>query len=73
MLLNPKTEQVVAAFCHHKEAAIISGLPQRSFYYYVEQGVIPCYKIGRHKLFKKDEIIAAIQSHRVATVNEVLR
>jgi excisionase family DNA binding protein len=72
MLLNPETEKVVAGFCHHREATIISGLPQRTFYYYLEQGLIPCYKIGRHKLFKRDEVIAAIMSHRVGTKAEAL-
>ena len=70
---SPSTEEVVAAFCHHKEAAIISGLPLRSFYHYVEQGVIPHYRIGRHRLFKKDELIAAIMANRVGTNNEVLQ
>lgn len=66
------TAKTIAAFCHAQEAAIISGLPLRTFHHFVKLGAIPSYKIGRNRLFKKDEIVEAIMSYRVGTTNEVL-
>jgi excisionase family DNA binding protein len=72
MQIPAELQSVAAAFCHAPEAAVISGLPLRSFHKYVKEGLIPCYKIGRHRLFKKDELVDAIQKCRIGTVAEVL-
>jgi len=68
---NTDTE-TLAVFCHAQEASILTALPLRTFHLYVKQGLLPSYKIGRNRLFKKDELVAAIMSHRTGTKAEVL-
>ena len=59
-------------FLHAPQAAACVPLPLRSFHSYVARGLIPSYKIGRHRLFKREEVIAAIERQRVGSMSEVL-
>ena len=61
-----------AEFLHAAEAAAAVPVPLRSFHKYVKEGLIPSYKLGRHRLFKRHEVIAAVERQRVGTANEVL-
>jgi excisionase family DNA binding protein len=42
-----------------KEAAAWLGIPLRSLHHYVRQGLLPSYKLGRHRLFRKAELLSA--------------
>lgn len=65
-------KQPEAVFCRAPEAARCVPLALRTFHLKVAQGIIPSYKFGRQRLFKKSEVIAAIERCRVATNAEVL-
>lgn len=60
-------------FVDAKEAAAFLGIPLRSLYQYVNQGLLPSYKLGRHRLFRRFEILHALQSTNKATRDEILR
>jgi hypothetical protein len=59
-------------FCHDVEAVKVTPFPIRTFRFYVAKRMIPSYKFGRTRLFKKAEVIAAIERHRVGAADEVL-
>jgi excisionase family DNA binding protein len=65
-------KQTGGVFCRAPEAAKHVPMALRTFHLKVAQGIIPSYKFGRQRLFKKDEVIAAIERYRVATTSEVL-
>jgi len=46
------------------EAAKLLDLSPRTLRYYSEQGLIPCYKIGKHRKYRKTEIIDALEKGR---------
>jgi excisionase family DNA binding protein len=69
--LPDKTNE--SEFCHDLEAFKVTPFPLRTFRFYVAKGMIPSYKFGRNRLFKKSEVIAAIERGRVATADEVLK
>ena len=54
------------------EAAALVPVPLRSFHKYVKEGLFPSYKIGRHRLFKRCEIIAAVERQRTGSISETL-
>ena len=56
-----------------REAAAWLGVPLRSLHQYVQQGLLPSYKLGRHRLFRKEELLATLGANRTATRNEILR
>ena len=60
-------------FMGAREAAAWLGVPLRSLYQYVQQGLLPSYKLGRHRLFRKEELLANLGANRTATRNEILR
>lgn len=60
-------------FIRAPQAAEILGIPLRSFHSYVSRGVLPSYKLGRHRLFRVEDLRTAMQANRVATKEEVLR
>ncbi|HEY5706786.1 MAG TPA: helix-turn-helix domain-containing protein [Terrimicrobiaceae bacterium] len=60
-------------FMRAKEAAAWLGVPLRSLHQYVQQGLLPSYKLGRHRLFRKRELLSALGADRSASRNEVLR
>ena len=60
-------------FMRAREAAIWLGIPLRSLHQYVQQGLLPSYKLGRHRLFRKGELLSALGADRTASRNEILR
>lgn len=59
-------------FIDAKAAAVWLGVPLRSFHQYVQKGFLPSYKLGRHRLFRKKELLAALCFNRTASRDEVL-
>ena len=59
-------------FCRDIEAVKVTPFPIRTFRHYVADGLIPSYKFGGAHLFKKSEVIAAIEKCRDGTTAEVL-
>lgn len=59
-------------FLRAETMAGIVNIPTRSFHLYVKQGLIPSFKLGRHRLFRKAEVFAALDKLRTASVQEVL-
>lgn len=60
-------------FIGAKEAAAWLGIPLRSLYQYVRQGLLPCYRLGRHRLFRKNQIIRALGSERMVERGTIFR
>ena len=60
-------------FMRAKEAAAWLGVPLRSLHQYVQQGLVPSYKLGRHRLFRRQELLNALGASRVASRAEILR
>jgi len=48
------------SFIRAKDAAAWLGIPLRSFNQYVQQGLLPSYKLGRHRLFRKTQLLEAL-------------
>ena len=57
-------------FLSAREAAIWLGVPLRSLHHYVRQSLLPSYKLGRHRLFRKAELLFALDADRTATRGE---
>jgi len=62
-----------ADFIQIREAADWLGVTFSSLRQYVSRGMLPSYKLGRHRLFRKRELIEAIRQSTKATLDEVLR
>jgi excisionase family DNA binding protein len=60
-------------FMGAKEAAEFLGIPLRSLHQYVQQGLLPSYKLGRHRLFRRLELLNALRGTTKATRDEILR
>ena len=60
-------------FLRAREAAVWLGVPLRSLHHYVRQGLLPSYKLGRHRLFRKPELLSALDANRTASNSEILR
>jgi len=60
-------------FIEIREAAEWLGVPFSSLRKYVARGLLPSYKIGRHRLFRKHELLEAIRETTKATLDEILR
>ncbi len=56
-----------------KDAAAFLGVPLRSLHQYVQQGLLPSYKLGRHRLFRRLELLNALRRTTKATRDEILR
>jgi len=65
---HPKSE-----FINTKAAAQWLGIPERSMQQYVQMGLLPSYKLGKHRLFRKNELLEALGATRRATRAEILR
>jgi excisionase family DNA binding protein len=65
-------QKEVERFCFAKEAYKVTPFQIRTFWNHVLKGRIPSYKIGKHRLFRKSEVIAAIEKCRVSTAAELL-
>lgn len=60
-------------FIRAKEAAAWLGIPLRSFNQYVQQGLLPSYKLGRHRLFRKTQLIEALGAKLTVPRSAVFR
>lgn len=69
---NSKSTVVNPEFLRASTMAGIVGVPVRSFHLYAAQGLIPSFKLGKHRLFRKAEVFAALEKLRTASVQEVL-
>ena len=56
-----------------KDAAAFLGIPVRSLYLYIQQGLVPSFKLGRHRLFRKNESLNALRTMRITISAEILR
>ena len=56
-----------------KVAAAFLGIPLRSLYFYVQQGLLPSFKLGRHRLFRRDDLLRALNATKSASWDEILR
>jgi len=65
---HPKSE-----FINTKAAAQWLGIPERSMQQYVQMGLLPSYKLGKHRLFRRNELLDALGATRRATWDEFLR
>ena len=62
-----------AEFIQIREAAEWLGVPFSSLRQYVSRGLLPSYKLGRHRLFRKRELLDAIRETTISTLDEILR
>lgn len=60
-------------FIEIREAAEWLGVPFSSLRKYVARGLLPSYKLGRHRLFRKPELLEALRQTTNATLDQVLR
>jgi len=56
-----------------REAAEWLGVPFSSLRQYVSRGLLPSYKLGRHRLFRKRELLEALRQSTKASLDELLR
>lgn len=66
------SNHVEEPFCFAEEARTVTPFATRTFWTHVLNGNLPSYKLGRNRLFRKSELIAAIEKTRVASKAEVL-
>jgi excisionase family DNA binding protein len=59
-------------FVKQWEAAEQLGVSYYVLRHAVKRGLIPYYQLGSTRLFKLEDVEAAMQAHRVATTAEVL-
>lgn len=60
-------------FIQIREAAEWLGVPFSSLREYVSRGMLPSYKLGRHRLFRKHELLEALRETGKATLDQILR
>ena len=60
-------------FIQIREAAEWLGVPFSSLREYVSRGLLPSYKLGRHRLFRKNELLEALRETGKTTLDRVLR
>jgi excisionase family DNA binding protein len=60
-------------FINSKMAAKWLGIPVRSLQQYVQTGLLPSYKLGKHRLFRRKELLVAVGANRRASIAEILR
>jgi len=60
-------------FIQIREAAEWLGVPFSSLRKYVSRGLLPSYKLGRHRLFRKPEVLEALRQSTQATLDQILR
>ncbi|MBE2203673.1 MAG: helix-turn-helix domain-containing protein [Chthoniobacterales bacterium] len=66
---SPEKSEFIAI----REAAEWLGVPFSSLRQYVSRGLLPSYKLGRHRLFRKCELIEAMRQATRASLDEILR
>jgi len=75
-IVNSARKEIGAAddsFIGTKEAAAWLGIPLRSLNQYVQQGLLPSYKLGRHRLFRKQQLIDALGAGHMAQRSAIFR
>ena len=71
---NPKTaSRKNAEFIKIRDAAEWLGVPLSSLREYVSRGLLPSYKLGRHRLFRKGELLEAMREATRPTLDQILR
>jgi excisionase family DNA binding protein len=70
---NKPPESENAEFIDIHEAAKWLGVPFSSLREYVSRGLLPSYKLGRHRLFRKHELLEALRQSTKASLDEILR
>lgn len=60
-------------FIDSKIAARWLGISLRSLQRYVQMGLLPSYKLGKHRLFRRKELWDAVGANRWASTAEILR
>lgn len=60
-------------FIGAKEAAAWLGVPLRSFNQYVQRKLLPSYKLGRHRLFRKSQIAEVLGANFTAARSTIFR
>lgn|GEM_PF-330726 len=66
--VHPKAE-----FINTNTAAAWLGISRRSMQRYVQSGLLPSYKLGKQRLFRRREILDALGASRKASRGEILR
>jgi len=61
------------SFIGAKEAAAWLGIPLRSLNQYVRQGLLPSYKLGKHRLFRKKQLLDALGMSHLSGRGAILR
>lgn len=70
---SKKASSEKSEFIEIREAAEWLGLPFSSLREYVSRGLLPSYKLGRHRLFRKHELLEALRETGKTTLDQVLR
>lgn len=65
---SPEKSEFIAI----REAAEWLGVPFSSLRKYVSRGMLPSYKLGRHRLFRKAELLEAIRENTHSTLDRIL-
>jgi hypothetical protein len=60
-------------FINSKMAARWLGISARSLQRYVQTGLLPGYKLGKHRLSRQSELLDAVGANRRASTAEILR
>jgi excisionase family DNA binding protein len=68
-----KSSSENAEFIQIREAAEWLGVPFSSLREYVSRGLLPSYKLGRHRLFRKRELLEALREATKSTLDQILR
>lgn len=66
--VHPKAE-----FINTNTAAAWLGISRRSMQRYVQSGLLPSYKLGKQRLFRRRELLDALGACRKASRGEILR
>ena len=67
---NRPPESANAEFIDIREAAKWLGVPFSSLREYVSRGLLPSYKLGRHRLFRKHELLEALRETTKASLTK---
>ena len=70
---NPPDTHPKSEFINTNSAAAWLGISRRSMQRYVQSGLLPSYKLGKQRLFRRSELLEALGASRRATRAEILR
>ena len=60
-------------FLRLPEASSLCGVAPRTFENWIKDGIVPFYRVGKRlRLFKREELVAMMERHRVASRAEVI-